>query len=429
MTLKKRIAITVAGLMTSERLAARRRRWHELARRLKRRPHVVHYFHEIQDPYSLLAALALPALAARRGVVIEPHLVPPPPAWAAPERALLEAYGRRDAAALAGHYGLAVPDLTAPLDPAAAAAGNIGLATAIAQGRFVENVAAITAAAWAGETLGVVGGADPAPLLVAGAKLRDELGHYLGATFHYGGEWYWGIDRLHYLESRLDQLDARGPGPSPHYPRPRLRLPETLRGRLAGRELELFFSFRSPYSYIVLPRAFALADHYGARLRLRFVLPMVTRGLPVPLAKRLYIVRDTKREASSEGLPFGRIADPLGRPVERGLAVLAHALSLGDDKGRAFALSFLQGVFAEGIDAGEDAGLRQLIERAGLDAGPAFTAVADPAWRATAEENRMAMVGEGLWGVPSLRFGTISTWGQDRLWLIEDAMIKAAESA
>lgn len=196
---------------------------------------------------------------------------------------------------------------------------------------------------------------------------------------------------------------------------------------LQGRELDLFFSFRSPYSYIVLPRVFALADHYGARLNLRFILPMVMRGLPVPLSKRLYIVRDTKREATAEGLPFGRIADPLGRPVERGLAILHHALQQDEARGRAFALSFLQGVFAEGIEAGDDRGLGLLAERAGLDGPAALAAIADDGWRAVAEANRQAMVGLGLWGVPSLRFGESFTWGQDRLWLIEDAMIAAAQ--
>ena len=103
-------------------------------------------------------------------------------------------------------------------------------------------------------------------------------------------------------------------------------------------------------------------------------------------------------------------------------------VAVGDAKGRSFAFSFLKGVFAEGIDAGEDAGLRLLIERAGLEAGPALAAIANGAWRVMAEDNRLAMVGEGLWGVPSLRFEETSTWGQDRLWLIEDAMIAAASA-
>lgn len=55
-----------------------------------------------------------------------------------------------------------------------------------------------------------------------------------------------------------------------------------------------------------------LARRYGADLRLRYILPMVMRGLPVPLVKRRYILLDAKREADRAGLPFGRIVDPVG---------------------------------------------------------------------------------------------------------------------
>ncbi|RJF87920.1 2-hydroxychromene-2-carboxylate isomerase [Oleomonas cavernae] len=427
MSLRSVIAPVVSTLITSERLRARRAGRAEKLRARRGRPHEIHYFHQVEDPYSLLAAGALPALAARAGVEIVPHLVPPPPDWAAPERRMLETFARRDAADLAGHLGLAGQDFGRPPAPAQAHEAAGKLAAAIAEGRFVADAAAITAATWGGAAVAAPA-ADPTESLRAGDALRQELGHYLGATFHYAGEWYWGLDRLHYLESRLDGLDARrrDGGPSPQFPRTRLRLMPELAGRLAGRPLELFFSFRSPYSYIVLPRVYALAAHYGAELRLRFVLPMVTRGLPVPAAKRLYIVRDTKREAVSEGLPFGRIVDPLGKAVERGLAILHHAVGQGPGAGQDFALSFLSGVFADGIDAASDKGLRQIVERAGLDWAVARPAMASDAWRGTAEVNRQAMIDLGLWGVPSLRFGEVSTWGQDRLWRIEAAMIDAA---
>ena len=55
-----------------------------------------------------------------------------------------------------------------------------------------------------------------------GTALRRRLGHYLGAMLHYGGEWYWGVDRLWHLERRLQQLGTLRPGMSaaPIAPRP-----------------------------------------------------------------------------------------------------------------------------------------------------------------------------------------------------------------
>lgn len=427
MGLRPKIAREVSRLVTSGGVQSVQRSLGETRRRLGGRPHEIDYFHDIRDPYSQLAVEALPGLASRRGVVVRPHLVPPPPDWAAPERAMLEAYGRRDATLLAARFGLSHADFDGPMADEIARRGEAHLADAIARGRFIEEAPGITAACWRG-TL-PEGGSDPAASLTEGAHLRESLGHYLGATFHYGGEWYWGIDRLHYLESRLETLGAprSDGGPTVSFPRPTLSLPPACRGRLTGRKLELFFSFRSPYSYIVLPRVFALADHYGAELDLRFVLPMVTRGLPVPAAKRLYIVRDTAREARSEGMRFGPITDPLGEPVARGLAILHHAIGQDHARARAFALSFLQGVFADGIDAGSARGLSALAERAGISTQAVDQALADEDWRQQAEANRQEMIGEGLWGVPSLRFEGVSTWGQDRLWHIETALIAAAE--
>jgi 2-hydroxychromene-2-carboxylate isomerase len=45
-------------------------------------------------------------------------------------------------------------------------------------------------------------------------------------------------------------------------------------------------------------------------------------------------------------------------------------------------------------------------------------------WRAWAEENRQLLVGKGCWGVPSFAYGNLAVWGQDRIWAIEDAILR-----
>lgn len=92
--------------------------------------------------------------------------------------------------------------------------------------------------------------------------------------------------------------------------------------------VEAWFSFRSPYSWLFMPRIRALTKAYGAKLELRPILPMVMRGLAVPRIKTIYISLDCKREAERLGLPFGRIVDPVGAGAERALAVLHHAMDL-----------------------------------------------------------------------------------------------------
>jgi 2-hydroxychromene-2-carboxylate isomerase len=185
--------------------------------------------------------------------------------------------------------------------------------------------------------------------------------------------------------------------------------------------IDFFFSLRSPYSAIVMPRVFALARAQGAPVRLRFVLPMVMRGLAVPASKRRYISLDAAREARLHRIPFGRLNDPVGRPTERGLALIPFAHTQG--RAEAYLLAFMQGVWSEGLDAGSDKGLRAIVEAAGLPWAEAREALADERWREIAERNRQALLDLGLWGVPSFHVAGASTWGQDRLWQVREALI------
>ena len=218
----------------------------------------------------------------------------------------------------------------------------------------------------------------------AGNTERERRGHYLGATFAYGGEWYWGVDRLHHLERRLIALGARraGTGSALLAARPdATREPLAVSPRASG--ARVLPSLRSPYTYIALERSFDLARRLPVDLVLRPVLPMVMRGLPVPRAKQLYIVLDTKREAEDAGVPFGRVCDPVGRPVERCFSLYRWAR----DRGRAgeLLLAFTRAAFAEGVDTGSDAGMRVVVERAGLPWHEARERLdRDDGWRAEA---------------------------------------------
>jgi len=411
----------------------------ERARLSKGEPHCVHYFHQPDDPYSALLAACLPALRQRYAIELVAHVVGPPSDAAAPDRDRLVAYSRKDAQSLAQHHGLDFRDPGAQPSASALAFTTRALVAAAEQDRFVEAAGPLSAALWAGAAAGA-SDHQPAPTepaaspaqttptaahLAAANALRQRLGHYLGATLFYGGEWYWGIDRLHHLEQRLQDLGAQRPGVAGllFAPDADLAVPVAL---AEAPPIDFYFSLRSPYSAIVAPRVFELGRLTGAPVRLRPVLPMVMRGLPVPREKRAYIGLDAAREAHLRGTPFGRINDPLGRPVERGLSLLPLAERCG--QGQAYLLSFLHGVWAEGLDAGSDRGLRRITERAGLPWAEAQAAMQDGAWRLTAEANRVEMLGLGLWGVPSFRVRDTAVWGQDRLWAVQGALLDASPS-
>jgi 2-hydroxychromene-2-carboxylate isomerase len=388
----------------------------EKARLASGRPHQVYYFHQVDDPYSHLLAQALPRFLARYQVELKPYVVSPPPDSAAPEREKLVAYSRVDAALLAQRHGLSFVDCgEQPAAPRVLQATQ-SLVAAIESGQFVEQTASVGQWLWGSDEPQLTSGQMDVQTHIAQADaLREKLGHYLGGMLYYEGEWYWGIDRLYHLEQRLQALGAQTNGAIA------LLFPaddglEHAKPLNNPPDIDFFFSFRSPYSAIVAPRIFELGRRTGAKVNLRFVLPMVMRGLPVPKVKREYIVYDTAREAHVRGIPFGRLNDPVGKPTERGLALIPFAEQ--HSKGQEFVLSYMQGVWAEGIDAGSDKGLRKIVERAGLRWEGAQVALQHEAWRERATANREELFAAGLWGVPSFKVGNTVVWGQDRLWAL-----------
>jgi len=412
-----------AALFTSDVVRQTRRSTLALGRRLRRKPSVIHYFHQVDDPYSDLAVRALPHLIDTYEVTVVPHLVSAPGEAAAPEPERLIEWSLRDATQLASGLGLNDPPWRQAPSVGQKEAGLMLLAGSLDDARaFSQRAAEIRQAFCTGALPGVeIDRGTMQQALDRGNALREQMGHYLGAMFHFEGEWYWGLDRLPYLEQRLQPM-AREPESSPFVHRREVSCePQSSSGNDRKPVLHMFLSLRSPYTWIALPRAIELARHYDAQLNLRFVLPMVMRGLAVPPAKRFYIVMDTKREATRLGLPFGRIADPVGKPTLRGLAVLHHAIRMG--KGEAFAMSFLKGVFADGISAYTDKGLKKLCERADITEEQMHTALADESWREVAEANRQEMFDAGIWGVPSFCVDQGEViWGQDRLWLVEQQL-------
>jgi len=429
--------MAVAGL-TSGAFRDLRRSAFAARRKLSGRQPTVYYFHQADDPYSHLAAQLLHPLLQRYYILIEPWLVPPPDDSAAPDRHRLEAYALRDAQRLARRYQLQFPAEAKRPSPELRDAANAAFVAALHSQDFPSWAPVAGKALWRGdiEQLRTIAAEAPPELSVDAALRRGEaerrrLRHYLGAMFYFEGEWYWGIDRLHHLETRLRELGLdNSPHSPPLAPYQRELLGNQVIDVATGQRpvIEAWFSFRSPYTYIGVPRIAALARHYGAELRPRCILPMVMRGLPVPAMKTLYIALDTKREANLIGVPFGRIADPVGKGAERALAVFFRAQALG--RGVEFAQAAMAGSFAQGIDLADDAGLISITRSVGLSDDEVRAALADESWLALAEQNRVALFEAGLWGAPSFRVnGSDAHWGQDRIWALEEDVMAALQIA
>ena len=144
---------------------------------------------------------------------------------------------------------------------------------------------------------------------------------------------------------------------------------------------------------------------------------------------------DAAREARSYGLTdWGSYYEPVGKPVERCYSLYPWAVAEG--RGVELLSSFMRAAFREGVNTNTDAGLRHVVEAAGLSWTQAQSIVGkdawnDHAWRDEVEANRRAMYDFGLWGVPSFRLldaggeTRLRVWGQDRLWLVAHEIQRA----
>ncbi len=392
-------------------------------------PHKVEYFHQVDDGYSYLAAQVLAKFLSRYDVELDCHLVSAPAGKNVAEPELLSRLSRYDSHCVSSGYGLDFPAHEHELNEALVAQATAILAAQDAAG-FSANAARVGHALWRddaealaslAEEIGTVSVEEAEQKVAAGTERRQQLQHYSGAMFYYGGEWYWGVDRLYHLEHRLTALGAdRQATTNTLIPRPGLSVGDDKDdGRLT---LEVYASLRSPYTSIIFDRAVKLARDAGVTLAMRPVLPMVMRGVPATRQKGMYIFMDTAREAQAAGVPYGKFYDPIGNPARRCYSLYDWADRQG--KGVELISTFLSHAFAQGTNTNNDRGLQKVVEQAGLDWEQASKILGNGDWEPALEDNRLAMYDAGLWGVPSFRLldedgeALLSLWGQDRLWVI-----------
>ncbi len=202
---------------------------------------------------------------------------------------------------------------------------------------------------------------------------------------------------------------------------------------------DLYFSFRSPYSYLSIGRYREMTEEYDLDIALRPVWPLAVRqpdfferNHPNWLG---YTMRDMLRVAQYHGIPFGApkpdpiIQDPATRKIATEQPYIQRITRLGQaaarrGKGLVFAHEAGKLIWggAEGWHEGDH--LSDAAERAGLD----FSELGDEVERdadaldAEIAANQDALEAAGHWGVPTLVFGGEPYFGQDRIEMVQWAM-------
>jgi 2-hydroxychromene-2-carboxylate isomerase len=205
--------------------------------------------------------------------------------------------------------------------------------------------------------------------------------------------------------------------------------------------VDLFFSFRSPYSYLALPKTRKLVAEYDVTVNLRPVYPLAVR---VPgFFKRAnpqfarYVVLDSSRVAKQENIPF---RFPRPDPILQDMATLdvadkqpyIHRLTrLGaaaqlDGRALAF-VDAISPVLWDGTVKGWHEGdhLARAATASGFDLAAMDAAIeADPdRYERVIAGNEQDHATSGHWGVPTFVFENEPFFGQDRvdmlIWRME----------
>ncbi|MBN8814626.1 MAG: DsbA family protein [Sphingomonas sp.] len=197
---------------------------------------------------------------------------------------------------------------------------------------------------------------------------------------------------------------------------------------------DLYFSFRSPYSYLALPRWRVIQREYDLTIDLKPVYPLAIRqpdfferNHPNWLG---YTIRDVMRVAQHAGIPF---APPRPDPIVQNVMTrqisddqpyiyrLVRTGQVAARKGRGFAYADEVAQLVWGGTAGWHAGdhLAGAAARAGLEMAELDAEAERDAEALDAEvaANQAALEAAGHWGVPTLVFQGEPFFGQDRIEL------------
>jgi 2-hydroxychromene-2-carboxylate isomerase len=197
--------------------------------------------------------------------------------------------------------------------------------------------------------------------------------------------------------------------------------------------VDVFWSFRSPYSYLATPQMVELTKRYDVDFNIRPVYPLAVRVdnwfkdvNPMWLP---YLFRDVLREAERHEIPFG---PPRPDPIVMNMGTgdvpkeqpYIHRLTrlgvLASERGRG--LPFISEVATliwsgrtENWDQGDH--MAKATSRAGLDLRELDDVAVKEAKRleSAIEANQQAHKVAGHWGVPTFAFEGEPFFGQDRI--------------
>jgi 2-hydroxychromene-2-carboxylate isomerase len=195
---------------------------------------------------------------------------------------------------------------------------------------------------------------------------------------------------------------------------------------------DLYFSFRSPYSYLAMGRYRELSETHNVDIALRPVYPIAIRDPDILFTNALqgrYIFIDSARSAQMLGIPYRWprpdpvVQEMMTRKVSDEQPYIYRLTRMGQaaqrrGKGIVFADEVSKIIWSGEVDNWHEGDhLAEAVKRAGLDLDELDAEAAAQAEELDAEiaANQDALAAAGHWGVPTLVFEGEPFFGQDRI--------------
>ncbi len=396
-------------------------------------PHTVIYFHKVDDPYSALTIEYVDKIISSYDVVLKNILVGEENPETIHEPTLYTDYCLRDVNRIAHYYGVEFSSNSYPKKNLVNLANSI--LTAVDETDFVAIAKKVSKLLWLHdqkslEELALKYQASPDTVikrLEQGNTLRNEKDYYFGSAFYYGKELYWGVDRINYLEERLDELGLRKDPTHESMCIPLIKAPQKLESKTKF-NLYYYPSLNSPYTFVSIKGVREICTDYPINLITKPVLPMLMRKMNIPNFKAKYLISDAAREGLKKNNPIGKIYSPIGKPARKAYSLFPIIDEAG--KGFEYINELLIASFYDGVNIGKDEYLKDTVKKLGLDWNIISKKLGSNNWKKVLDNNLKDMYSGNCWGVPSFKITDSNdknpyfVWGQDRMWLIKEEIYR-----
>ena len=195
-----------------------------------------------------------------------------------------------------------------------------------------------------------------------------------------------------------------------------------------AQQVEFFFDYGSPFSYLADTQLAALERRTGATVVYRpmllgAVLKETGNASPITVpAKGRYMGVELHRWARRYGVPFAanKFFPINTMRLMRGAVAAQHAECFAE-----YHRAIYPAFWVDSANLGEPGVIRAVLDKAGLNADLILARIEEPDVKEQLRLNTEEAVRRGVFGAPTFFVGEEMFWGNDRLMFVEEALTRS----